>query len=103
MATPLAGSASAKVSVTSGTSTIVAAVTGKKIKVYSYALVCTGASTAKWQSNTTDLSGAMSFAANGGISCGPGTGPYFSTAAGEALKLVTTNAVEGHVGYVIEP
>lgn len=98
------GSQSAAISVTAGTNTVVAAVTGKRIRVYSYAVVATGAGTVKFRSSSgTDLTGAMSFAANGGISCAPGDDPYFSTIAGDILQIVTSGSVEGHLSYVIEP
>lgn len=97
------GTQSAAISVTAGTNELVAAVTGKRIKVFSYAVVATGAGTVKFQSASTDLTGAMSFAANGGISCAPGDDPWFATAAGEALNIVTSGSAAGHLSYVIEP
>lgn len=99
---PRQGSQSAAISVTVGTTSLVAAVTGKRIRVLSYAVVCTDAGTVKF-SDGTNLTGAMSFAASGGISCAPGDDPYFSTAAGNALSIVTSGAVEGHFSYIIEP
>jgi len=55
---------------------VVAKVSGKKIRVLKYSLLCAGATGVKWQSSTSDSSGAgvntdltpvMSYAANGGI------------------------------------
>lgn len=97
-----AGIQHASISVSSGTTALVAAVSGKRIRVYSYALVLTSAGTAKFQSASTDKTGAMSFAANGGISCAPGDSPWLSTASGEALNIVTTASAEGHLSYVVE-
>lgn len=90
---------------------VVAKVTSKKIRVLSCALVFAGASGVKWQSATsdstgagvdTDLSAVMSFAANGGYVlpfCPTG---WFETASGEGLKLNSnsTNQVSGHLTYI---
>ncbi len=86
----------------SGDNTVVALVSGKKIRVLSYVLVADGAVTAKFQSDATDLTGAMSFAANGGASvpfCPVG---HFETASGVALQLNLGGAVgvRGHLTYV---
>ena len=92
----------------SGANQIVAAVTGKKIRVLAYTIIAAGAVTAKWQTNSTDLSGAMSLAANGGAApsvsvLAPG-GVYglFETAPGEALNLNLGGAVNvsGHLTYI---
>lgn len=88
----------------SGNNTIVAAVTGKKIRVLSYSLVVTSAVTAQWKSATggANLSGAMPFGANGGISAPHSPVGHFETASGELLNLVLGSAVAvaGHVTYV---
>lgn len=86
----------------SGDNTAVAAVTSKKIRVLSYSLVADGAVTARFQSDTTDLTGAMSFAENGGISCAFSPVGHFETAAGVALQLNLGGAVgvRGHLTYV---
>jgi hypothetical protein len=91
----------------SGSNTLVAAVPEKKIKVLSYTLVCDGAVTVKWQSASTDLSGAMSFSANGGISTpvgSPSSGWLLETAINEALNLNLGGAVgvRGHLTYFLE-
>lgn len=96
----------------SGDNTIVAAVTGKRIKVISYVVVAAGAVTAKWKSGAgTDLSGAMSLAANGGVSMAPPGAPtgrraghLLQTASGAALVLNLGGAVSvaGHVSYFTE-
>lgn len=75
----------------SGNNTLVAAVAGKQIVVTSYFFVCDGAVTAQFQSGAggTALSGAMSFAANGGIVvCDSGSPDgWFATTAGQLLNL----------------
>lgn len=96
------GSQAAAISVSAGTTAIVSGVSGKRIRVLSYAVVCTEAGTVQF-SDGADLTGAMSFAANGGISCAPGDDPYFSASAGSSLSIVTSGAVEGHLSYLIEP
>lgn len=89
------------ISVSSGTTEIVAAVAGKRIYVVSYAVVTTAAGTVKF-SDGSDLSGAMPFAANGGISCsGQPSSPWFWTAEGSALSIVTTATTNGHLSYTI--
>lgn len=92
----------------SGANTVVAAVAGRRIKVLGYTLVAAGAVTVKWQSDTTDLSGAMALAANGVVAVAPGGDsldpvPVLATAAGEALKITLGGAVAvaGHLTYVI--
>lgn len=95
------GSASAAISVGAGTTVLVAGVAGKRIKVYSYAVVADSAGTCKF-SDGTDLTGAMSFAANGGISCAPGEDPWLVAASGNDLSIVCTAGTKGHLSYVIE-
>lgn len=85
-----------------GTDALVAATTGK-IRVTSYAVVLGGAGTVKFQSASTDITGAMSFAANGGISIANSDQPVMETAANAALNIVTTGAAgKGHLSYFIE-
>lgn len=82
---------------------IVAAVASKKIRVLSYALVCAAANTVTWKSATAgNISGSMSFAANGGISAPENKYGHFQTTAGEALELTLSAAeqVSGHLTYV---
>lgn len=103
-AAPRAGSTSIPVNATgAGTSTLVAGQSGKRIYVYSYAVVVDNAGTVKFQNTGgTDLTGAMSFASNGGISCAAGDDPWFYTAVGSGLDLVVSAATRGHLSYVIE-
>jgi len=88
----------------SGDNTLVAAVTSKVIRVLAYTLVCDNAVAVKFTSGAagTALTGAMSFAANGGA-----TPPYcekghFQTASNTALVLNLSGAVgvRGHLTYI---
>lgn len=86
-----------------GDNEIVAAVVGKKVRVVAYTAVCANTVSAQWKSGAaTAKSGAMPFAANGGAS--PPWNPYghFETAAGEALNLNLSGAVQvsGHLTYL---
>ena len=87
----------------SGNNTIVAAVAGKKIRVLSYKLVCSGAVTVKFQSGAggTDLEGGAAYGANGGVMASECEGGYFETAASTLLNLNLSSAVQvsGHVTY----
>lgn len=84
-----------------GTTTVVAAVAGKRIVVVNYTISMSAAGTAKWKSAANDITGAMNFGANGGAS--PNTDPdsaLFQTNVGERLDLVTTGgAGNGHLTY----
>ncbi len=89
----------------SGSNTLLAGISGYRIRVLSYVLVVTTAVTAKFQSNATDLTGALPLGANGGVASGPsnpGSG-HFITAAGEALNLTLGGnvAVAGHFAYEV--
>lgn len=87
---------------TSGDGTaVVAAVTGKKIRVLSYDLVCTAANAITWKSGSTAISGAKSFAANGGQVKTHPQG-VMETAAAQALNLNlgSSQQVSGELSYV---
>jgi len=94
----------AKIDVASvGDNTIVSGVTGKKIRVLQYALICAGAVTVTFKSGTTTpITGDMSFAANGGISTPYSPVGLIETAAGEdlVLNLSASTSVSGHLVYV---
>jgi hypothetical protein len=86
-----------------GTNNILAAVTGKKIRVLRWDLTTSGAVNAKFQSNAaTDISGLYYFAQNGGISAGFSPVGHFQTNAGETLDLNLSAAVAvgGTLTYV---
>lgn len=85
-----------------GNNTIVAAVSGKEIVVVQFGIVADAAVTVKFQSAAggTDVTGAMSFAANGGIAppyCEVG---HFKTASGALLNMVLGGAV-GVRGWIV--
>lgn len=88
-----------------GNNTLVAADATKKIRVLAYTLVVTTAVTAKFQSAAggTDLTGAMPFAANGGVSVPFNPVGHFETAANALLNLSLGSGVQvsGHLVYVL--
>ena len=90
----------------SGDNTIVALDASNKIKVTDYSIVADAAVAARWKSGaSTNLSGAMSFATNGGIMAAAGAGRWlFETAVNQALVLNLGAAVgaRGHVTYFKE-
>lgn len=92
----------AKISSTDDGDTV-ALVSTKKLRVLSMYFVVAGATTVKFQSGaTTDLTGAMSFAANGGISLPFNPVGWFETAAGEKLNHVLGSnvAIAGGLTYI---
>jgi len=87
----------------SGDNTVVAAVTDKKIRVLAFRLSCNGAVNAKFQSDTTDLTGLLYMDAAGKGEVGPFCPVgLFETASGIALQLNLSGAVAvgGYVVYV---
>ena len=91
----------------SGSTTVVSAVSGCTINVCSYVFVAGVNVSVKWRSNSTDLTGAMPIIANGGVDApvsSPGLGPLFKTASGEplVLDLSTAGLVAGHMSYFLE-
>lgn len=104
--TPRRGMKFAPVAATGlGDTTIIAAVEGKKLRVMNYALISLLAVSVKWKSGSTDLTGALSFGATGGIAC-PGSSDtvWFETNPGEPLilNLGFATTVGGHVTYFEE-
>lgn len=85
------------------TGTVVSAVASKRIKVFVSKVVVSAAISVNWRSGaSTDLEGAMPFAANGGsIECVDPPAFLFGTAAGERLDLVISGAgtAAGRVSY----
>lgn len=80
---------------TSGNNTLVAAVTGKKIRVLAFLLVAAGAVSARFESDAdgTALTGVMSLAANAVVEASHNPAGWFETAAGELLNLELSGAV----------
>lgn len=75
-------------------------VSGKKIRVLSMFFVVSGATTVKFQTGaTTDLTGAMSFAANNGISLPFNPTGWFETTAGAKLNHVLGSSVGIQGGF----
>ena len=99
----------------SGSSTIVAAVANKRIRVLSYVIIAAGAVTVTWRSvdsasgYVTSISGAMALAANGGVSPAAGQSVpagligQFETNQGEelAINLSAAVSVAGHITYTV--
>lgn len=99
----------ASIDITSlGDNTIVSADGTRKIKVLSYHLVADAAVGVRWKSgSSTNLSGAMSFAINGGIASAvtsPAQGHLLETAVNQALVLNLSLGVgvRGHMSYFLE-
>jgi len=88
-----------------GDNTIVAAVTGKKIRVVAYNLTVTGtAGSLRWESGAggTALSGLMTPLAGVSINASYCPGGLFETASDALLnlELATYTAAVGHLTYV---
>lgn len=96
------------VAASSGDNTLVAAVTGKKIRVHGYELSASGAVNAKFRSGSTDITGLLYLAAAGSPSDAQDrygdTDGLFETVAGAALvlNLSAAVAVGGWVDYSLE-
>lgn len=90
---------------TSGDNTIVAAVTGKKIRVHSLFMVAAGAVVARFESGAggTALTGQMTFAENGGMVLPHNPTGWFETDAGDLLNLELGGAVsvDGGLTYTL--
>ena len=88
----------------SGATTIIAAVTSKKIRVLAIELMANGTVNAKWQSHTTptDLTGLAYLVANSGYVLPFSPTGWFETVSGEALdiNLSAAIAVGGSIVYV---
>jgi len=87
---------------TSGANTIVTAVSGKKIRVLSYNFIANGNVNAKWQSNTTDISGLKYCTQYSGLVANFNPVGWVETASGEALKLNLSAAIAigGEITYI---
>lgn len=89
-----------------GSTNLVAGVPGRQIVVVAFKLVVGAAVSAKFVSNggtPSDLTGAMPFAANGGVGGAWCPAGHFATAAGEplALNLSVAAQVSGCLTYVL--
>lgn len=85
-----------------GDNTVVAAVTGKRIRVLGYAFLVSAAGMITFKSGAATALAEFTAAANGGASYGGGgDAPAFQTAVGEALVVNNPAAVDtnGHLVY----
>lgn len=82
---------------------IVAAVAGKKIRVYQVVLIASGTTTVRFESAAggTALTGQLSLAVNVGFSSGFCPAGHFQTAAGQALSLEVSGAAVSVDGWVV--
>lgn len=89
----------------SGDNTVIAAVSGKKIRVHSLFLVTAGAVNVTFETSTGGpaLTGAMNFAANGGIVLPHNPTGWFETDSGELLNFILSGAtsVAGGLTYTL--
>ena len=88
----------------SGDNTIVAAVTGKKIRVLAYMYVCAGTVTVRFESGASGdaLTGQKSWIANTGACANFNPAGWFETEEGELLNMELSAAisVDGHLTYI---
>ncbi len=88
----------------SGATTIVSAVTGKKIRVLSCGISANAAVNVKFQSHATptDITGLLYLTDKGGYGAGFSPAGHFETVAGEALDINLSGAVAvgGFLTYV---
>ncbi len=91
----------------SGDNTIVAAVTGKRIRVVSLCLISTGTVNVRFESGAsgTALTGQMNLVANAGFVLNENHSGWFQTAAGSLLNLELSGAtsVDGMLTYILMP
>jgi len=76
-----------------GSTQVVAAVPGGRIRVFAVAAVAGGAASIKLQSAATDISATFALSANGGIVLPFNEHGWFETAEGEALNINLSAAV----------
>lgn len=88
----------------SGDNTIVAAVSGKVVRVISYLLIANGTVTATWKQGATNISGPLPLVVNAGACAPEATRGWMETASNAALILNLSSAVTvgGHISYVEE-
>jgi hypothetical protein len=85
----------------SGNTSVVSAVTGRKLRVLSYTYVVEGAVDVKFTDESGDLTGAMTHGTEGEGVAVAATAGLFETTAGEALRInLSANInVRGHLSY----
>jgi hypothetical protein len=90
------------ISAGAATQELAAAIAGRQIQVLSYVFVCDEDSTVTFKSGSTDISGGMAVAANGGVSATGEDGALMTTNVGEALNITNSvGNIAGHVTYRI--
>lgn len=85
-----------------GDNTIVAAVAGKRLRVFGYALGSSSGAECDIKSGASTILAEFTLAANGQVSyAGGDASPAFETSVGEAVVINTTAAqdVNGHLVY----
>lgn len=91
----------------SGNNEIVAAVSGKQIRVINCMMIASGAVNAKFQSSAggTDVTGTLPLTANSGFTQPESRVGWFETVAGESLNLNLSGAVQvgGCLAYILLP
>lgn len=85
-----------------GDNSLVAAVTGKKIRVLALDATAAGAVAVKFRSATTDISGAQALPANGQKILPFNPVGWYETVAGEALQVNLGGAVSFAGGLVYQ-
>lgn len=102
--TPMAVKYAVLSAASNGNNTVVAAVTGKKIRVISLWVVSAGTVTTTWQSGAggTGLTGAASLVVNTGYVLNHNKDGWFETAAGSLLNLSLSAGIQvsGSLSYV---
>lgn len=85
----------------SGDNALVAAITGKRIRVHGFTLSFAGTANAKFQSAASDLTGLYYGVANTQVQASYSEEGLFQTAVGEALELNLSAAIAvgGHLVY----
>lgn len=89
-----------------GDNTVVAAVTGKPIRIIAMVIVVSADTAITMKDGTgTALTGAMSLLANGAVVLDPATMPWFVTSAGNGFVINQsgTAQISGRIYYTVGP
>jgi len=87
----------------SGNTELVAAVSGRRMRVLTYTIVVESAVDVRFGSGSSAITGAMTFGVEAeGVSAAWAPGGHFQTVAGEALVINLSAAVvvRGHLSYI---
>jgi hypothetical protein len=92
----------AEINTASGSTTVVAGVTDKKIRVLSIVFTLSSDSTVGWKSSSTWKINPMTFSAKGGMTFHPMAGYFLETGASEDLVLVqgSSSDIRGTLNYI---